>query len=211
MHFMTDGAVGLRERNTLRTANALAATARRLTAEAGLAGFTVEQLCEEVGVSRRTFFNYFASKEDAVLGRCLRVADEQADTRFVEGGHHGDAASPTLLDDLVVLAVARWEALGITRDTVHEVRAVVEREPRLLGRLLEQAQQDEAADVALVARREGWGPDDVRAATAVHLVVALVRAAATQYLESEPDDALTTTFADVLVDRLAVARALLGS
>lgn len=211
MHSVTESATGLRERRTLRTANALAAAARRLTADAGLAGFTVERLCEEVGVSRRTFFNYFASKEDAVLGRCLRVADADADARFVAGGTPGGGPSPTLLDDLVALAVARWEALGITRDTVHEVRAVVEREPRLLGRLLEQAQQDEAADVALVARREGWAPDDVRAATAVHLVVALVRAAATQYLESEPDDALTTTFADVLADRLAVARALLGS
>ena len=42
--------------------------ARRATVEHGLHGFTLEQLCATVGVSRRTFFNHFASKEDVVLG-----------------------------------------------------------------------------------------------------------------------------------------------
>ncbi len=37
----------------------------------GLNGFTIEQLCEDVGVSRRTFFNYFPSKEDAIIGHFL--------------------------------------------------------------------------------------------------------------------------------------------
>ncbi|MGP4991561.1 TetR/AcrR family transcriptional regulator, partial [Glutamicibacter ardleyensis] len=31
--------------------------ARELTAEHGFAGFTVDQLCAGVGISRRTFFN----------------------------------------------------------------------------------------------------------------------------------------------------------
>ena len=36
--------------------------------EHGLDGFTMEQLAERVGVSRRTLFYYFPAKDDAVLG-----------------------------------------------------------------------------------------------------------------------------------------------
>ena len=50
------------------TALRLTAVSRRLTAERGLNGFTVEELCAEVGISRRTFFNYFPSKDEAVIG-----------------------------------------------------------------------------------------------------------------------------------------------
>lgn len=207
MHSMSDGATSVRERRLLRTADDLSTAARALAVELGLAGFTVEQVCDAAGVSRRTFFNYFASKEDAVLGRCLRRRDEQAVLAFLDRGPRPDA----LLDDLVALHAARWETLGITRATAAQVRAVLDREPRVLARLLEIAQEDEQADVVLVTHREGLVHDDVRALTAVQLVGTLARASAFQYLESKPDDALTTTFADVLADRLAVARALLGS
>ena len=47
----------------LRTRAALVARARHLTAREGLTGFTIQELCDQVGVSRRTFFNYFPTKE----------------------------------------------------------------------------------------------------------------------------------------------------
>ena len=56
------------ERRMRKTASSLTSVSRRLTAERGLAGFTIEEVCDEVDVSRRTFFNYFACKEDAVIG-----------------------------------------------------------------------------------------------------------------------------------------------
>ena len=43
-------------------------TAQRLTDERGLDGFTMDDLAEAVDVSRRTLFNYFPGKVDAVLG-----------------------------------------------------------------------------------------------------------------------------------------------
>src|ERR1700712_2523037 len=60
-------------RRQQRTREQLISAARRLTATHGLSGFTVQELSDQVGVSRRTFFNYFASKEDAVLGMVSRV------------------------------------------------------------------------------------------------------------------------------------------
>ena len=65
---MRESADSLREQRRRETTRALTDAARRLTTERGFAGFTVEELCTEVGVSRRTFFNYFESKENAVFG-----------------------------------------------------------------------------------------------------------------------------------------------
>ncbi len=64
---MPEPVKGLRERKRLETHRALATTAVRLVAEHGLDNVTVEDISAAAGVSPRTFFNYFASKEDAVV------------------------------------------------------------------------------------------------------------------------------------------------
>ena len=51
------------------TAYRISVCARSLTEQHGLDGFTMEDLAEAAGVSRRTLFNYFPGKVDAVLGK----------------------------------------------------------------------------------------------------------------------------------------------
>ncbi|WP_439030396.1 TetR family transcriptional regulator [Gordonia terrae] len=60
--------MGLREQNKLRTRNAIRQAAITLIAEQGYAGTTVEQIAEAAGVSHTTFFRYFPSKEQVVIG-----------------------------------------------------------------------------------------------------------------------------------------------
>ena len=60
--------LGLRERKRLATRRAIQLAILRLVAERGLDGVTVDEVSRVADISPRTFFNYFGSKEEAVLG-----------------------------------------------------------------------------------------------------------------------------------------------
>lgn len=210
---MVDSANSLRRQRRALTARALTTPARLWTADRGIGGFTIDELCEAAGVSRRTFFNYFASKEDAVLGVCVERGDDHLAAAFIAGGagragrapeagrsggtsSNDDAGSTpverteagltvTLLDDLIELFRARWELIGITLEDAKSLFAAVDREPRLHRRMLEHLRESETADIALIAEREGIAPDDPRASTIVHIVGTMNRLAVEEYFTAQ--------------------------
>lgn len=61
--------VGRREQNKIDTRRAIADAAFDLARSEGPGAFTAEQIAARAGVSRRTFFNYFHSAEDALAVR----------------------------------------------------------------------------------------------------------------------------------------------
>jgi AcrR family transcriptional regulator len=74
-----------RERNKRTTRRALRAAALELGLERGLAHVTTDEIARRAGVSPRTFFNYFDTKEDAALIELFMVTDEELST-FASGG-----------------------------------------------------------------------------------------------------------------------------
>ncbi len=59
---------GLRERKKSETRRAITETALKLAVEIGPSHVTVEAIAASAGVSPRTVFNYFGTKDEAILG-----------------------------------------------------------------------------------------------------------------------------------------------
>jgi AcrR family transcriptional regulator len=186
----------------LRTAEQLTAITRRLTAQHGLNGFTVEEVCDEIGISRRTFFNYFPSKEDAVIGADQEDESRRIAEEFVARGSHGWNA---VIDDLVELIIVHFEATGIDPASHGQFIAAVEREPRLLSRLLGATRDRERQIVASIAEREGVAVDDPRAEISVSVLGALLRTSGEHYVDPSND----REFGAILNDALATLRTVL--
>ena len=71
--------LSLRERTRGAVRDEVMRCAWILFAEQGYAATTVEQVAEAAGMSRRTFFRYFANKDDLVLQRMLESSQQLAD------------------------------------------------------------------------------------------------------------------------------------
>jgi AcrR family transcriptional regulator len=160
---------GLRERKKAETRQAVHEAALRLTLAHGLDQVTVEAIADAANISRRTFSNYFASKEDALL-----YGDEQRIRLMVERVRARPTGEPA------------WQAL---REAVHDLHREVggpetgwalrarlaQRHPSLLARQLAShagLERDLAEVIAERQRGSGVGPRVMAAAFLVAMRVA---------------------------------------
>ena len=140
-----------------KTASSLTSVSRRLTAERGLAGFTIEEVCDEVDVSRRTFFNYFACKEDAVIGENSDNEFELLADAFL-AGTPGDWSR--VLQDLIAFAITHIESGDMDATAHTDFMAALEREPRLMTRFIGVTRERERQLRALVVAGFGDAVSD---------------------------------------------------
>lgn len=180
MQSMHVAAGGLREAKKRATRDQLTSAARRLTLQHGLDGVTVEMICAEVGVSARTFFNYFATKDDALAGDLLPVGSEESRRRFVDGGPTG-----VLLADLIVLLDPTDMIGGADRDELRLGFTVAVQEPRVLARQLAHAMAREAGITDLIARRRGLPTPDAACSTAAAVAMTVFRRSVTDWVAAD--------------------------
>jgi AcrR family transcriptional regulator len=182
---------GLRERKKNETRTALRAAAVALVGERGLAAVTVEDIAEQAGVSARTFFNYFPSKEDAVIGwdpdAVVELAGRLADR---------PAAEPPP----VALGAALLETLDEVDDTDRDALLtrlrVTRGDPHLIARYVARWAETERHLVAGVCRRRGSDPaTDRYAALVVAVTLAAARAAMLAWCDTDGRVPLRTELA----------------
>jgi AcrR family transcriptional regulator len=208
-------ALGLREQKRIATKRALQVALLRLALERGFDNVTVEEVAQAAQVSPRTFFNYFASKDEAVAmphGPHELTDDEVA--RYVEGV--GDP-----LTDFVVLMAGRvgdeedFELHGLRRELMH-------RESRLLGdkagtmqRIREQIVEMIAERLRADALRSGRMPDEValadRAAFTAMLCMTIARHGWSRWVSSEGATPLGDCMLGALEEFREIAAAAAGS
>jgi AcrR family transcriptional regulator len=73
MDLHNDGSSGLRARTRRAVRAEIGGAAMRLFLERGFDATTMEQIAHEAGISRRSLFRYFSTKEDIVLGNLVET------------------------------------------------------------------------------------------------------------------------------------------
>jgi len=152
---VSKSASGSRRERTLR---AIVRSARELTDAHGLDGFTMDQLAEQAGVSRRTLFNYVPGKVDAVLGAEMPMDPTVIDA-FLAGGPTGH-----LLVDVKEIARASLEADVPDPAGLAAVRRLLRKDPRLMAAVHERfvTKSQELSDAITVREGRAVDPLDVR-------------------------------------------------
>jgi AcrR family transcriptional regulator len=172
--------VGLRERKKLATKQALAWTAMQLAVERGLENVRVEDITDAVNVSRRTFTNYFSSKEEAIASL---NADRAA--RAAEALRERPAGEP-LADSLAEVFAAQFQAATrVDRDRIEPLRMVIS-SPALRGEYLKTQVQAEGPLAKVIAERTGADPQgDLYPHVLAAAVVAAVRVATGHWMDND--------------------------
>ncbi|MDT0471226.1 TetR family transcriptional regulator [Streptomyces sp. DSM 41014] len=149
----------LRERKKQRTRDALLRTAVEMFVERGYDGTTVDDIADAVDVSPRTFFRYFAGKEEAAL-----ALEELAVARYLGAVR----ARPVAEAPMVALRRAvleSWDTLHEVIESVVPVEAfvgmhrVIESTPVLLAAHLRRNAETEETIARMLAEREGLDVD----------------------------------------------------
>ncbi|MFI6482490.1 TetR/AcrR family transcriptional regulator [Nonomuraea sp. NPDC050663] len=143
-------AVGRRERKKQATRSAVRQAALKLALRHGVEGVTVEQIASEADIALRTFFNYFSSKEEAV------VASAAAGAEALIGAFRARPRSESVLRALreAVLAVIDHDEAGDagSHDYVAAIR-LIHRTPALMPHQLAVLAAQEKALADAIAER----------------------------------------------------------
>ena len=163
---------GLRERKKRARRAALIDAAQHLVAAHGFDAVTVEMISAEAGVSARTFFNYFESKDDAVLGAEDTGLSEEVVRTFVDGGPTG-----RLLTDLQALVASLLAPAAESHDRVKLAMDLMQHEPRLLQRHMVWMDRHKNQLAELFEARRATTPFSTDPELLTMLVLLLIRTA----------------------------------
>ncbi|MDQ4490387.1 TetR/AcrR family transcriptional regulator [Sinomonas sp. ASV486] len=120
---MTTETPSRREQNKAATRESIIGAGLSLATARGLGGFTVEELADAAGVSRRTFFNYFSSVEEAIAAPTFgfldtalgKLTSRPADEALLDSALH---VLTGLADNDLIAPMAQSFLLAVGHDPV---------------------------------------------------------------------------------------------
>jgi AcrR family transcriptional regulator len=170
--------------STARVREALIDAALELFARDGFDATHSDRIAERAGVSPRTFFRYFPTKESVVFHR---------DHWFMRSFAAAYLEQPAKLGDYAALRktfVEQADGFGELRGRIETYRAAVDSSPVLLGR-----EQEHLADHAVtvseaIARRRGDRTVDDTSTTLAIVALTLYQRALRRWLDGHDDGEL---------------------
>ena len=182
---------GLRERKKAETHQALAKAALDLADRLGPDRVTVEAIADAAGVSPRTFFNYFSSKEDAIVG----IAPAQSSALLADLLSRPEGEP--LLDALRAVVLAAAERLQAVGDDWVIRHRLIQKHHALAVTRSSWFAEVERRMAEEIARRTGLDPGlDVYPALVVSATIGALRVAIDVWQERGRTGALETLIDD---------------
>jgi AcrR family transcriptional regulator len=174
---------GLRQRKRELVRDAIAHAAWDLFASEGYEATSVAEVARAAGVSRRTFFRYFSSKEDIVVGASDALAEDVL---------AAVARRPATEPPLVAMHRALRPVVEARLADADEARAIIRllRRSRTLRRaMLERHARMEERLARLMARRLGTDPrKDPTPALLAFVARAMLDTAFNVWFDQHPED-----------------------
>ncbi|MGW2084295.1 TetR family transcriptional regulator [Streptomyces sp. NPDC001880] len=206
---LRDRKTGLRERKKRRTRDALLHAALDLFTTQGYDETTVDEIVDAVEVSQRTFFRYFASKEEAAF-----AIQEMVESHFLAQLRRRPA-DETPFEAMRNAVLCAWSSIGevtqeiITVELHMRTYRMIESTPTLLAAHLRRSCALENQVAQLIAGREGLDVDeDPRPRVAVAAFCGVMRVTGQLWGRSRDGDVeslrvLTESYLDQLGPALA--------
>lgn len=191
-----------REQNKLATRRAIADAALSVLRSKGIGNFTVEDIAEEAGVSRRTFFNYFPSLEASLASVTEGFLDNALEQFRLRPANEpilesAQAALMALADPMTVAPMA--ELFSLTQDNRTLARSELEAWDHCTNQIIDAARH-----------RLGPDADELYLRALAGSIVSCGKAAMTIWFEDRGSDLSAESLA-TLRQHLINAIGLLGS
>lgn len=198
--------MGLRERQRRETLKLLHEAALKLVSDGGLTSATVDAITERAGVSRRTFFNYYDSKEDAVLGTTAPSVPDSAISEFFDDASGVDQFTRTLRLISAVIQSTR----EVDRVDATELRELLDRFPELRARLQQHsAAAERLVEAALTDHFARGDADSAQAADSARALL-LLASAVMRFAYSRNPGVIDAPDDETVTAAIAVFKAALG-
>jgi AcrR family transcriptional regulator len=192
----TESALGLREKKKRAVRSELSLAAVRLAREHGLESVRTEDIVAAVGVSRRTFSNYFANKYEAIADRLVERAELGAEELRAR------PPSETLWQALTASVLAPYEGWAnafenVSAEERNNTRLLLE-DPSLRAEILKGELAAQRALAKAVAERTRTAANDFYPSLVAAIVIAAIATAQNQWLRAKPPRSLVTMIREAL-------------